>query len=734
VPFFAELRRRGVFRVVAAYLVAGWLLTEVLTTLLPTLGAPDWAERAVVLIFALGLIPAAALSWFYELTPDGIKREADIRDEDRTRRVGAGPLDYVTIGGVVLLIVFLGLFSARHSGDDVQPLVASNVDVASVAVLPFDNLSSEDEDYFSEGLAETLLHMLAQVPRLKVAARTSSFAFRGQNKSIGEIASALGVAHVLEGSVQKSGNRVRITAQLIRASDGFHVWSSSYDRTLDDIFAIQDEIARKVGAELTASLLGAANGRLDGVETNNPDAYDLYLQARKEHLTYSYGGLRGAEDLLKGALLIDPDFTEAKTELASSYIRQVETGLRAPAQAYPEIRAITAQVLEVDPDDVVANAIHAYVGTLAGALAGDPVDVKALVAQLEALVARAPDDAQTCILLVRAYQLAQQDEKAVTALQTALARDPFNAQILYELGSAYMRLENFEAARDALQRSLQIESAQPNAYVQLALISAQEGDGVAYVRNLLEALAVDPRDQDLPGLIADFLYGLELVEEGDDFRARVVTIAPTSEIAYRTELTRALARGDAEAADRSARRAIEDGVESRYFAYGGAVQHLLREAIASGSIPSEEAWLEARSPGIFDIDGASVPAKYRTAQAVAMDAWYVSLPREELLRRLDRLLQLGESMGFGVANDPFTRMNIHAMRGEVQEAVQVALTDIFSRSVAGSLGWERTFNQAQYAEVVADPRVQAAMRRWEQEEADIRASVAAFLRDLQSNS
>ena len=731
-PIFAELRRRGVFRVVAAYLVAGWLLTEVLTTLLPTLGAPAWAERAVVLIFALGLIPAAALSWFYELTPDGIKREADIRDEDRTRRIGARPLDYVTIAGVVLLIVFVGLFSAQRTGEE-MPVTLAAVDLASVAVLPFDNLSSEDEDYFSEGLAETLLHMLAQVPRLKVAARTSSFAFRGQNKSIREIASALGVAHVLEGSVQKSGNRVRITAQLIRASDGFHVWSSSYDRTLDDIFAIQDEIARKVGAELTASLLGAANERLGGVQTNNPDAYDLYLQARKEHVTYSYGGLRGAEDLLKGALLIDPDFTEAKTELASSYIRQVETGLRAPAQAYPEIRAITAQVLEVEPDNVVANAIHTYVGVLNRALAGGTVDLNDLVSRLEALVAEAPDEVQPCILLVRAYQLAQQDERAIAPLERALARDPFNAQILYELGSAHMRLQDYVAARDALQRSLQIESAQPNAYVLLALISAQEGDGVAYVRNLLDALAVDPRDQDLPGLIADFLYQLELVDEGDDFRARVVTIAPTSEIAYRTELTRALARGDADAADRSARRAIEDGVESRYFAYGGAVQHLLRQAIVSDSIPAEEAWLEAQNPGIFDIDGESVPQKYRMAQGVAMDAWYVSLPREELLRRLDYLLQLGEQMGFGVASDPFTRMSVHAMRGEVQAAVQVALDDIFSHSVAGSLGWERTFEQAQFAEVVADPRIQAAMQRWEQEEAELRESVAAFLADLQSH-
>ena len=169
--------------------------------------------------------------------------------------------------------------------------------------------NDKDNEYFSDGLTETLLHMLAQVPELKVAARTSSFAFKGQSLNIREIAAALGVAHVLEGSVQRQGDRVRITAQLIRASDGFHVWSESYDRTLDDIFGIQDEIATRVGDALSASLLGVDGERqLAGVQTTNPDAYDLYMQARKARQTFSFGGLRAAEDLLKGALLIDPDF------------------------------------------------------------------------------------------------------------------------------------------------------------------------------------------------------------------------------------------------------------------------------------------------------------------------------------------------------------------------------------------------------------------------------------------
>ncbi len=295
----------------AAYLVVGWLLTEVLTTILPTLGAPDWTARAVILVFALGFIPAVVLSWVYELTPEGIKRDHEI--SRRGAVTDNKPFNYTIIGSVVLLIIVLGVLGARQTGvdDTVEP---QEVNYASVAVLPFVNMSSdEDNEYFSDGLTETLLHMLAQIPDLQVAARTSSFAFKGQNANVQDIASALRVAHILEGSVQKVGNQIRVTAQLIRASDGFHVWSSNYDRTVDDIFAIQDEIATEVGQELSESLLGDEKGpQLANIGTSNTDAYDLYLQALKERSTGSYGALEAAENLLKGALVIDPDFIAAK--------------------------------------------------------------------------------------------------------------------------------------------------------------------------------------------------------------------------------------------------------------------------------------------------------------------------------------------------------------------------------------------------------------------------------------
>ncbi|MDH3612097.1 MAG: tetratricopeptide repeat protein [Gammaproteobacteria bacterium] len=728
----AELKRRNVFRVAAAYLVVGWLLTEVLTTILPTLGAPEWAARAVILVFALGFIPAVVFSWFYELTPEGIKREHDVDRDDTDTTPTRKKLDYVTVASVVILIVFIGLFSAQKTGDDTAPVEA--ISDASVAVLPFVNMSNDDDnEYFSDGLTETLLHMLTQVPDLKVAARTSSFAFKGKNLSVQEIAAALEVAHILEGSVQKVGDRVRITAQLIRASDGFHIWSSSYDRTLDDIFGMQDEIAEKVGYALSDSLLGAAGGdKLSGVNTTDPDAYDLYLQARKERVTYSYGGLQAAENLLKGALMIDPGFLDAKTELAANYISQSETGLMDTRDANMEVIVLSDQVLAERPDDVVARAINLYAKAMLQATEGNLEGVSALAGQLEAIVAEAPGELQPRLLLVRAQQGTQEFENSLPILRDALRRDPFNPQIHYELGTLFERLEDWDNAKASLEKSLEIEPAQPNAYLHLGRVSLQLGDGVSSVQNFLRALETDPKDHELPGMLAAFLYQLELFEAGDDFRDRVMAIAPTSEVAYRIELLRAINNGNEEASIGSARRAIEDDIDNRQFAYCGAVQHLLRVAVTRGTVDEEIAYLEEHAPGILDFRAESVSLKFRCAQFIAFDAWFVSLPSEELLRRLDLMLGVASSYGFDLEKNPATRLDILALRGEVEQAIELALTGVFTRSVAMHLDWKQTLALPQYREIVADSRVQAAMQRWEEEETALRGQVQTYLADLRA--
>jgi len=732
--FVTELRRRNVFRVAAAYLVVGWLLTEVLTTILETVGAPDWTARAVVLIFAIGFIPAVVFSWFYEVTPDGIKRDHEVDHDDTEQLERRKKLDHIVVAAVIVLIILVGLFSAQQISNEPEPqeFAASN---ASVAVLPFVNMSNDaDNEYFSDGLTETLLHMLAQIPDLKVAARTSSFAFKGRNLSIREIAAALEVAHVLEGSVQRAGDDVRITAQLIRANDGFHVWSANFDRKLDDIFAIQDEIAEKVGYALSDSLLGGGENRLATLATTNPDAYDLYMQARRERVTYSYGGLTAAEDLLKGALLTDPDFVDAKTELAMNYFHQVETGLMKGQDAYPEIVAITDQVLETNPDNAVARAASIFAKASLQAADGDASVLVSLVRDLESLVAEVPGQLQTRYLLVHAYQSLQQHDKAVPVLEDALKRDPYNPSLHYALGTVYMQLDRWEEARGALEKSIEIEPSQPNAYTNLGVLSLQAGDGVAFVEQFLDAIRLDPRDHELPGILAGFLYQLGLFEEGDDFRSRVQALAPTSDVAYRIELLHAIGLGDRVAGEASARRAVLDDVDNRRFAYAGAVEYLMRIAAKEGTVEQLSTWLDDQAPGLFDVDAPMAPQKYRVAQGVAFDAWYVSLPRDEMLRRLDTLLEFGASVGYDLTKDAKTHLKVLALRGQTDQAIEIALQRVLSQPVSMNLGWQEDLAQAQYVEIVANPRVQEAMQRWQRDEAALRERVRAYFAALSATA
>ena len=726
----AELKRRNVFSVTAAYLVVGWLLTEVFTAILETLGAPAWAARGVILAFALGFVPTVVLSWIYQITPEGIKRDSDIR-EGASKRRGGTSFDYVAIALVVVLTIALA-FLGSQSSDSGKTRNASEISNASVAVLPFVNMSKDKgEDYFSDGLTETLLHMLAQIPNLKVAARTSSFAFKGQNQNIRDIAEALQVAHVLEGSVQRSGDKVRITAQLIRADDGFHVWSSIYDRTFDDIFAIQDEIAAKVGSELSKTILGTSDGVTStGVGTEFADAYDLYLQALSGRATYSFRGLQTSENLLKGALAIDPGYLDAKTELANNYLHQFETGLIDEDEANANILAMTDQVLAERPADPAATAIRLYMQTQTVTMAGASAKLLDAIGQFERLVAENPADYQIRALLGRLLRNAGQFDRALEILLEALPDDHLNPQILFDLGAVYLDLNNYEEARKSLEKSLDIESQQPNALIRLASISRAKGDAVEYVKQMLKALTVDPQDHEIPGFIALFLYQLGLQEEADDFRDLVFAIAPTKDIAYRIELARAIEEGNDFASVASARRAVEDDIEGRQFSYGAAVQHLLRVAARNRNVTEESAWLNEQAPGILDVDRHPAPTKYRLAQIVALEAWYTTLSKEELSRRIELLEDIGEGLGFDPFKDPGLSMSVLAMRGETDAAINLGLESVFSESVLVHMGWRETVTLPIYSELGADDRIQEALRRWQDEQDTQRDLVREFLAGL----
>jgi TolB-like protein len=305
--FFAELKRRNVIRAAILYVGAVWALAQGISQLGPSVSAPEWATRWFLVAAVIGFPFALVLSWFYEFTPEGLKRESEIAPgESITHRTGR-KLDVAIIGVLTVAVVLLltDRLVLRHG---VNETTSAPIPEKSIAVLPFVNMSEDKaNEYFSDGISEELLNLLAKIPQLQVTARTSSFAFKGKETSIPEIARTLHVAHVLEGSVRKAGNSVRITAQLIKAGTDTHLWSQTYDRKLDDIFAIQDEIAADVVKQLKVTLLGAA----PKARTTDPEAYALYLQAVQLGRQFTAEAFQQSDALYRKVLAIDPRYVPA---------------------------------------------------------------------------------------------------------------------------------------------------------------------------------------------------------------------------------------------------------------------------------------------------------------------------------------------------------------------------------------------------------------------------------------
>ena len=284
--FFTELRRRNVIRVAAAYAAVAWLLIEVSDTVFPRLGLPDWTVTFVIALLMLGFPVALALSWLYELTPEGVRRTTDVDPAHLPAR-GRG-LEWAILAGLALVVVLTlvrGYRSPSSPGEGDAPAQAATdpapADARSVAVVPLVALSrGEDDDYFADGLTEELINALAALPDLLVTARTSSFHFKGRDVPVPEVARTLGVAHVVEGSVRRDGERLRITAQLIRGSDGFHVWSHSYDRDRADVFAVQLEIAQNVAEALDVVLDETARARMADAGVRDVEAFIEFQKGR----------------------------------------------------------------------------------------------------------------------------------------------------------------------------------------------------------------------------------------------------------------------------------------------------------------------------------------------------------------------------------------------------------------------------------------------------------------------
>tara|TARA_R110000868_G_scaffold259361_15_gene517516 strand:- start:2283 stop:4517 length:2235 start_codon:yes stop_codon:yes gene_type:complete len=350
---YQELKRRNVFRVATAYAIAGWLIIQICATTIPFLNLPEWLITAVILFVLIGFPLALIFAWAFELTPEGIQKSKEVDITESVTAATGKKLNGVIIAVLSIALFFVvteRIFFATSGMVEVDDL---EIDQVSIAVLPFVNMSGdEDNEYFSDGLSEELLNGLAKLEDLQVAGRTSSFQFKGTNPDLRNVGTVLGVKHILEGSVRKSGNRVRITAQLIQTDNGFHLWSETYDREIsaDEIFNIQEEITRKVIDELKIHLLPDEEIVLAVRPTEDIEAYNAYLEATQLKYSTKVDDIEKSIQKYKEAIRLDPTFAEAYAGIANTYIELHFLGNLSLDEAQDLVRKNADQALLMNSD------------------------------------------------------------------------------------------------------------------------------------------------------------------------------------------------------------------------------------------------------------------------------------------------------------------------------------------------------------------------------------------------
>ena len=530
--FFEELKRRNVFRVAIGYIITAWLLLQVVDLVLENINAPDWVIQVFMLALAVGFPLAVFFAWAFEMTPEGLKRESEVdRAQSITRETGQ-KLNYTIIG---VLVVALGYFvwdSRKEESEPIPPTAGLEVDAGlveerdqtspetaakSIAVLPFVNMSSDaEQEYFSDGISVEILNSLAMVKELIVAGRTSSFAFKGQNQDLRQIGEALGVEHILEGSVRKAGTTVRITAQLIQVNDGFHLWSGTYDRELKNVFAIQDEIATAILEQLKKALIGfepetavAASARTDS------EVYNLYLLARQRIYERKRLSIESAVELLDKAIAKDPNYAPAYAQrgIAALLLSRRNYGDTPLNEAGIQGMLYLEKAVELDPNQAEAWAgigLH-HANRPAGHLEGIEALEKALSINPNLI------DASNWLQVI--YSESGDNTKALTILEDMVERDPLYPPGYGNLIGAYNLIGQQEKSWALLERIKPFLPGDPQLLQSEARTWISLGEVAKALPMLESALLQQPSDAVLRNILGSALLQTgqfeQVVERGN---------------------------------------------------------------------------------------------------------------------------------------------------------------------------------------------------------------------------
>lgn len=603
--FFKELKRRNVYRVGLAYVVFTWLALQVVDTLGPILGLPDWTPRLVFTILAIGFPAVILFSWAYELTPDGIKREKDVdRSKSITSHTGQR-LDRITIG--VLLITVGILLTDRFFISDAAPTqqvaqtdeaseqAGSAGDTPSIAVLPFANMSDDQSSaYFSDGLADTMLHMLAQVDEIRVAARTSSFQFRDKSMDVGKIGAQLGVSTVLEGSVQRAGDKVRVTAQLIDVKNGFHLWSGNYDRDLNDVFAIQDEIANEVVAALKVSLLGEVIGTMDRDQTDNLDAYTEYLLGIDAMSSSTSESIRKAVGHLRAAVEHDPKFSRGWATLSNAYLDMEAYGIMARPEAIQSAEEAAFRALELVPELSEGLAALGMIKLLQNQ-SGEAGEL------LKRAIERGPNNV-VALTYYGQYLLAEaRPAEAAIVFEKASRLDPLAEDAYLVLASQYLALNRIDEALVVINRFRAIDPDNPNASGSYSFALAARGDYAEAIQAMQVAHEQDPFDPEIPFTIATMFLAIDLPKDAKRWLDRAAEIDPAHPCSrVGPVLLNYYLQNDNAANARLAHALLEDGIPNRRSARSISLRVMLDHAKESGDFGPYLEVMDKLYPHLFD--------------------------------------------------------------------------------------------------------------------------------------
>jgi len=479
--FFAELKRRNVYKVAVAYAVVGWLLVQITTQVFPIFEIPNWAMRLIVLAIIIGFPIALVVAWAFELTPQGLKRteDADLAAQTRTK---PHAWIYIVIVGALLSVglFFIGRYSAKNATPrqdaSAARTEAATVSQKSIAVLPFDNLSRDpDNAYFCEGVQDEILTRLAKVADLKVISRTSTQHFKSTPDNLPQIAKQLGVAHILEGSVQKKSDQVRVNVQLINALTDAHLWADTYDRKLTDIFAVESEIAKTIAETLQARLTGSEESSIAKTPTVNPEAYELYLKGKFFAEKRTGADLRKSIEYYDQAIAKDPNYPLAYVGLANSHLLLSVYGALSPKEAASPAKAALKKALELDDSLAEAHASSGLLATL-------ELDLNRAISELERAIQLNPNNSTAHHWIALPLMTMGQFDRGVAEAKRAIELDPLSLIINSDLCWVYFNGRRFDEAEAQARKTLEMD---PRFYVAHFYL----GEALQFQGKLTDAIA-----------------------------------------------------------------------------------------------------------------------------------------------------------------------------------------------------------------------------------------------------